>query len=84
MKAKENTREEGIRQVQSIGESLIQNAESIVGTEKYICNVCIRVEINPGTVPKIEISRTFFPEREVEVNRERQIEKMNSMLHREK
>lgn len=75
MKAKENPREEGIRQIKEIGESLILNAESIVGTEKYLCSVCVRAEIDPRTVPKIEISRTFFPEREVEVNRERQIKK---------
>lgn len=65
----ESPRENGIRQIKEIGESLILNAESIIGTEKYICNVCIRVEINPGTVPKIEISRTFFPEKELEKDR---------------
>lgn len=65
----ENPREEGIRQIKEIGESLILNAESIVGTEKYLCSLCIRTEINPGTVPKIEISRTFFPEKELEKDR---------------
>lgn len=36
MRAKEDPREEGIRQIKEIGESLILNAESIVGTEKYL------------------------------------------------
>lgn len=58
----ENPREKGIRQIKEIGESLILNAESIVGTEKYLCSVCIQAEINPRTIPKIDISRTFFPE----------------------
>ena len=62
MRTKEDPREEGIRQIKEIGESLILNAESIVGTEKCLCSICIRVEINPGTFPKIDISRTFFPE----------------------
>lgn len=62
MRTKEDPREEGIRQIKEIGESLILNAESIVGTEKYLCNICIRAEIDPGTIPKIDISRTFFPE----------------------
>lgn len=62
MRTKEDQREEGIRQIKEIGESLILNAESIVGTEKYLCNVCIRVKIEPGTIPMIDISRTFYPE----------------------
>lgn len=68
MRTKEDPREEGIRQIKEIGESLILNAESIVGTEKYLCNICIRAEIAPGTIPKIDISRTFFPEGCLEKN----------------
>lgn len=68
MRAKENPREEGIRQIKEIGESLILNAESIVGTEKHLCSICIRAEINPGDIPKIDISRTFFPEGCLEKN----------------
>lgn len=68
MRTKENPREEGIRQIKEIGESLILNAESIVGTEKYLCSICIQVEISPGTIPEIDISRTFFPEGYLERN----------------
>lgn len=68
MRTKEDPRAEGIRQIKEIGESLILNAESIVGTEKYLCNICIRAEIDPGTIPKIDISRTFFPEGCLEKN----------------
>lgn len=68
MRTKEDPREEGIRQIKEIGESLILNAESIVGTEKYLCNVCIRIKIEPGTIPGIDISRTFLPEGYLEKN----------------
>lgn len=68
MRTKEDPREEGIRQIKEIGKSLILNAESIVGTEKYLCSICIRAEINPGTIPEIDISRTFFPEGYLEKN----------------
>lgn len=74
MRTKESPREKGIRQIKEIGESLILNAESIVGTEKYLCNVCIRVEINPSNIPKIDISRTFFPEGSAS-DRERNLER---------
>lgn len=60
--SKENPREKGIRQIKEIGESLILNAESIVGTEEYLCSICIRAEIEPGTIPQIDIYRTFYPE----------------------
>lgn len=68
MRTKGDPREEGIRQIKEIGESLILNAESIVGTEKHLCSICIRAEINPGDIPKIDISRTFFPEGYLEKN----------------
>ena len=34
----EQHKDELIRQIQYIGDSLFKNAESIVGNEKYICN----------------------------------------------
>lgn len=68
MRAKENPRENGIRQIKEIGESLILNAESIVGTEKYLCSICIRAEISPDAIPEIDISRTFLPEGYLEKN----------------
>lgn len=68
MRTKENPREKGIRQIKEIGKSLILNAESIVGTEKYLCSICIRAEISLDTIPKIDISRTFFPEGYLEKN----------------
>lgn len=68
MRTKEDQREEDIRQIKEIGESLILNAESIVGTEKYLCSICIRAEISPGAIPEIDISRTFFPEGYLEKN----------------
>lgn len=68
MRTKEDPREEGIRQIKEIGESLILNAESIVGTEKYLCSICIRAEISPDAIPEIDISRTFLTEGYLERN----------------
>lgn len=58
-----DTREELIRQVKLCGASLIQNAESIVGSEEFLCDLCIRIdlEINNG-IPTINIDKTFTPE----------------------
>lgn len=57
-------REEYIRQVRYAGESIIKNAESIVGTEKYMGDLKLHVSINPDeSAPTIKIDRTFLPEK---------------------
>lgn len=58
-----NLREDVIRQVRAIGESLIKNAESIVGTEKHLTGIYIQAELKPDAIPSIDISRTFLPEK---------------------
>ena len=59
--------QEMIRQVREIGESLIKNAESIVGDEEYLCSLHISFEVNPrDEAPMITIERSFYPEKFVE------------------
>lgn len=61
-------RDEMVRQVRYIGESLIKNAESIVGTEKYIAEIKISASVDSkqDSLPHIEVNRSFLPERMVE------------------
>ena len=56
------TRNEYIRSVRNIGESLIKNAESIVGDEKYLKEIHISADVVQDGVPSINISRSFYPE----------------------
>ena len=61
---KEIDREEYVRQIRAIGESLIKNAESIVGNEKYLKSIYISVNIDPyEDAPMIDVSKSFVPER---------------------
>lgn len=60
-------REEWVRQVREAGESLIKNAESIVGSERYLTGLDVSVDINPDDeVPEIRVSRRFFPDAYIE------------------
>lgn len=61
-------RDDMVRRVRYIGESLIKNAESIVGTEKYVGDIKISAFVYSGqeTAPHIEVNRSFLPERTVE------------------
>ena len=60
---KETDREEYVRQIRAIGESLIKNAESIVGNEKYLKSIYISVNIDPQEdAPMIDVSKSFVPE----------------------
>lgn len=64
MTIKTNHHEGLIRKVRAAGESLIKNAESIVGTEKYITSLYITVDVDAtNEMPTIDISRSFVPER---------------------
>lgn len=61
---KQDYREKLIRKVKAIGQSLIDNAESIVGTEKYLSSLTISCYPCPlnNDVPDIRISKSFVPE----------------------
>ena len=59
--------EEMVRQIREVGESLIKNAESIAGYEKYCKSVYISVTVDPlEAAPDISINREFTPERFME------------------
>ena len=54
-----------IKRVKDIGESLIKNAESIVGSEEYIIGISIIANIDLDEVPSISISKDILPENSV-------------------
>lgn len=67
-KSKEFNKEFYIKRVKDAGESLIKNAESIVGDEKYLCDLQIIVDLGiiDEEIPNIEIRRQFYPEKTIE------------------
>lgn len=58
-------RDELVREVRHVGESLIKNAESIVGEERYLIGltVTIDVSVDGNEATSVNISRDFLPER---------------------
>ena len=59
-----NDRDDYVRQIRAVGESLIKNAESIVGSERYLVGISLAVTIDPdASAPNINVSRDFCPER---------------------
>lgn len=65
---KQDHREKLIRKVKALGQSLIDNAESIVGTEKYLSSLIISCYPCPldNEVPDIRVNKSFVPETLVE------------------
>lgn len=59
-------RETIINNIKAVGQSIIDNAESIVGNEKYMSDIYITISHDWNEVPDINISRTFTPEQIVE------------------
>lgn len=62
----EQKKHELVRCIQDIGESLIKNAESIVGSEKYLKNIYISVNLNDQEEPSVEVTKEFLPEKFIE------------------
>ena len=58
--------EELVRQICEAGESLIKNAESIAGSEKYVSGLTIRVDFSKDFNPVIRVSKDFVPEKYLE------------------
>lgn len=67
----QDNREKLIQKIKAIGQSLIDNAESIVGTEKHLSGLTISCYPNPfdDEVPDIRISKSFVPETWIEEDR---------------
>lgn len=65
-KMMEQKKQELTRCIREIGESLIKNAESIVGSEKYLKNIYISVNLNDQEEPSIEVTKEFLPEKFIE------------------
>ena len=54
-----------VNAIRAAGESLIKNADSIAGDEKYITGLDIyfSVDLSEDRTPEIEITKRFYPER---------------------
>ena len=62
------TYEELLDQIKHCGQSIIDNAENILGNERYFTSVTVTFDIfrNANFMPEIEIKRRFTPELEIE------------------
>ena len=43
--------------------SIILNADSIVGKERYLTNLTVSIYFDPGELPRINVDRDFVAER---------------------
>ena len=62
------TYNELIKQIKDAGQAIIDNAESILGNERYFMDVHVNFVISRDfdQVPHIEINRHFIPEKQIE------------------
>lgn len=54
-----------VNAIRAAGESLIKNADSIAGDEKYISGVDVffNIDLSDDGMTEIEITKRFYPER---------------------
>lgn len=62
------TYEELLDQIKHCGQSIIDNAENILGNERYFESITVIFDINRNRncIPDIQIQRRFIPELEME------------------
>lgn len=51
-----------VEYIKLAGQTIVDNAESIVGSEKYLASLNVTVSLYPHEAPIINISRDFYPE----------------------
>ena len=56
------THEKMVEVLKKCGQSIIENAESIVGHEPYLKGVRVTVNLNPSEATTINVDRDFYPE----------------------
>ena len=65
-----NCREEIIQNIKDCGQSLIDNAEKMVGNHKFLTDVTITCYVSEkGRPPYISVSTDFLPEDWIERNK---------------
>ena len=65
-----NCREEIIQNIKDVGQSLIDNAEEMVGNHKFLTDVTITCYVSEkGRPPYISVSTDFLPENWIERNK---------------
>lgn len=62
------TRNELIDQIKHCGQTIIDNAESILGDERYFMSLTVIFDIqrNKNCIPDIQVQRRFIPELEID------------------
>ena len=63
------TKEDIANDIKVCAESIITNAESIVGTEKYMTDLTVTIYITAGEPPRVNVDRNFMPEGVIDANR---------------
>ena len=59
---KTNINAQRLKEIRQAGQSIIDNAESILGNEEARTCLIIKVEFHPKQVPEIIVERHFIPE----------------------
>ena len=61
-KKEEHPHQEWVNFVKMSGDSIKENAESIVGSEKILKDLTVTIRLYSNEMPEIDVDRTFFPE----------------------
>ena len=54
--------EDRLKQIRQVGQSIIDNAESILGSEPFRTDLIITATFHPYEAPEIIVERHFIPE----------------------
>ena len=56
------TKSDKIKTLVACGESIIENAASIIGDEKYVSEITVTIRLRPDEAPSVNIYKDIVPE----------------------
>ena len=58
-----------VNRLKECAETIIKNADSIIGKEKFVGGIKVSINLLPGEVPYVNIDKDIYPESRMEITK---------------
>lgn len=55
-----------VNRLKECAETIIKNADSIIGKEKFVGGIIVSINLLPGEVPYVNVDKDIYPESRIE------------------
>lgn len=58
-----------VNRLKECAETIIKNADSIIGKEKFVGGIKVSINLLPGEVPYVNVDKDIYPESRMEITK---------------